>query len=297
MDYHDVIEAAGIVIIGLVVYSYICRWFAPVGRLAWRWRVVVTGLVFGGLSVTLMIARIHVGDGVYLDARAIPLALVGLFEGGPAVAIAAIVAGSYRLSLGGAGAVAGTSAIAAIAVVAWLAHRWARRDGRVKTVHALMLAVAVFLITFGSFAVLGRRGLALFEPLWFPFLLTVLVGVGLVARLFVDVADSQAAELARREAAELRAATLLARATAHEINNPLNIVIGGLALVARRHPAGGDDAEWIARATASAKQIQDIVARMSSITRLRTTEGKGMAPPMLDVRKSSADTPDGPPIG
>jgi len=47
------------------------------------------------------------------------------------------------------------------------------------------------------------------------------LGIGLVARLFADVVAGRAAETARREAAELRAVTLLARGAAHEINTRL----------------------------------------------------------------------------
>lgn len=291
MDYHHVIEAAGIVIIGLVVYSYICRWFEPVGRLDRRWRVLVSGLLLGGLSVVLMIARIQVSEGVFIDARAVPLALLGLFEGGVALVVAALLPSLYRTWLGGSGVVGGLVGIWGTVLAAWLVHRWARRQGPVTTVHALMLSLLVFGVSAASFLVLGQRGLALFEPLWFPLFMTLLVGIGLLSRLFADVAQGEAAEAARREAAELRAVTLLARAAAHEINNPLNVVIGGLTIVGRRHPEGTEDADWITRATEGARQIKDIVARMNRITAVRTTEGQGAAPAMLDVRRSSSDAP------
>ena len=288
MDIHHVVEATGIVVIGLVVYSYGCRWFQPVGRIDRRWRPILNGVVFGLLSVALMRARIQVGEGLYLDARAVPISLIGLFEGGPAVTVAAALAMAYRLWRGGSGAVAGIAGIAGTALAAWLVHRWAR--GRVTALHALVLTLTVYVVNFGSFALLGQRGWALFAPVWFPFLMLLVIGIGLMARLFADVAASEAGERSRREAAELRTATLLARAAAHEINNPLNVVLGGLAIVSRRQPPG-EDADWLARAIAGAHQIKDIVARMNRITDVRTTEGEGTAPPMLDVRKSSTEPP------
>jgi len=275
-------------VIGLVLYSYGCRWFQPIGRVDRRWRPVFNGVVFGLLAVALMRSRIQVGEGLYLDARAVPLALIGLFEGGPTVAIAAAVAMAYRLSRGGGGAVAGIVGIAGAALAAWLVHRWAK--GRVTALHALILTLIVYAVNFGSFALLGQRGWTLFAPVWFPFLMLFVIGIGLIARLFADVAASEAGERSRHEASELRTATLLARAAAHEINNPLNVVLGGLAIVSRRQPPG-EDADWLARATASAHQIKDIVARMNRITDVRTTEGEGSAPPMLDVRRSSTEPP------
>jgi signal transduction histidine kinase len=255
--------------------------------------VVATGFVFGAQSVALIIARIQVGEGEFVDARAVPLALIGLFEGGPTVAIAAGLAIAYRMSRGGGGMIAGVLGIIGTALAAWLIRRWALRHGRIGMRHALVLAVIVYGVTFASFIVLGERGWRLFAPIWFEVLMVNVIGIGLISRLFAEVVASEAGEVARREAAELRATTLLARAAAHEINNPLNIVMGGLAIVGRRLAPGTEDADWIARATAGAQQIKEIVARMNRITEVRTTEGQGTAPPMLDVRKSSSEKATG----
>ena len=156
MDVHHVVEATGIVVIGLVAYSYGSRWFQPVGRLDRRWRPIFNGVVFGLLSVALMMARIQVGEGRYLDARAVPIALIGLFEGGPAVTVAAAVATAYRLSRGGGGAIAGVVGIAGTALAAWLVHRWAR--GRVTAKHALILTLIVYAVNFGSFMMCSWYG-------------------------------------------------------------------------------------------------------------------------------------------
>src|SRR5262249_26460509 len=82
-------------------------------------------------------------------------------------------------------------------------------------------------ITLGSFFMLGARGLELFKRDWLPLLIVSVIGVGGFTRLFLDVVNAQAAEAARRDAAELRAVTLLARAAAHEINNALMVVARG----------------------------------------------------------------------
>ena len=94
MDYHHVIEAAGVVSLGLIAYSYLVRWFET-GSPAWqRWRPVAIGLTFGVVAVVLMISRIHVGDDRFVDARAIPTALVALVESVPAGVLAATASGS-----------------------------------------------------------------------------------------------------------------------------------------------------------------------------------------------------------
>jgi len=286
MDYHHVIEAAGIVSLGLVFYSYLIRALdgAPA---AWRrWRPVATGVAFGAVAVALMIARIYVGHDRFIDARAVPIALVTLIEGVEAGAVTAAIAALYRIWQGGSGAPAGVLGIVATAAAAAAVRRWARRDGGQSRRHIVSLIVAVWAITAGSFLVLGARGFTMFEPLWLDFLALSVIGIGAGARLYGDVVKSHAAEAARRDAAQLRAVASLARAAAHEINNPLTAVLGGLALANRSLPPGSEEAKWMASAKEGAEQIRDIVKHMNHITQLAEVPSAGPLPPMLDIRRS-----------
>ena len=288
MDFHHVIEAAGIVALGLVFYSYLRRWLESTARIDRRLRVLLNGVVFGGLSITLMISRIEFAPGAYVDARAVPIALVTLVEGGWAGLVAAVIAAGYRLVwMGGSGALAGVLWLLATAGTAALALMWALREGQVRTRHAFALGSAVFVVTFASFLVLGARGIEMFARDWLPLLVVSVVGIGGFARLFTDVANAQAAEAARRESAELRAITLLARAAAHEINNALMVVAGGLAILAKHMPADSEDAQWAARAREGVNNVKNIITRMNSITQIEAVPAQGMLPPMLDIRKSS----------
>ncbi|HBH03436.1 MAG TPA: hypothetical protein DDZ42_16205 [Candidatus Rokubacteria bacterium] len=287
MEFHHVLEAAGVIVLGLVFYSYSSRWFASRQRLAPAWAHAVHGLAFGALAVVLMIARIQVAEGVFFDARTVPVALIALVEGWPAGLVAGLVAVAYRVWLGGSGAPAGVVGLLGTVLAGALVHAWARRHGQVAARHAFGLAVLVYAVTFGSFLLLGARGLAMWRPLALPLLVMSLVGVGLAALLFRDVVESRAAEAARRDAAELRAVTLLARAAAHEINNPLMIVTSGLSVLAKRLPAGTEEAQWAERAREGVGRIKDIVGRMNEITRVEEVPPRGSLPPMLDIRKSS----------
>jgi signal transduction histidine kinase len=287
MDYHHVIEAAGIVSLGLVLYSYVIRWFDTAPP-AWRpWRSLATGAAFGVVAVVLMTSRIYVGHDRFVDARAVPIALVTLAEGVGAGAVSAVIAALYRVWVGGSGAVAGVLGFAATAAAAAAVRRWARRDGGPGLRHVVVLIVAVWAITAGSFLLLGARGLTMFEPLWLDFLALSVLGVGGGARLFIDVVNGRAAEAARRDAAQLRAVAALARAAAHEINNPLTAIIGGLTLVNRSQRPDSDDARWLATARQAAEQIRDIVKHMNHITQIEEVPSAGPLPPMLDIKKSA----------
>src|SRR5256712_559102 len=155
-----------------------------------RWRLVLNGLVFGGLSVVLMIARIQLAEGVYIDARSVPVALIGLFEGWQAGLLASALPGLYRLAkLGGAGAPAGAASVIVAGPLGGLVHAWARGEGRVRAHHALALSGVVFLATFASFVAVGPYAIRLFGLVWLPLLVTYVVGIGLVAQLFQDVVE------------------------------------------------------------------------------------------------------------
>jgi len=287
VDYHHIIEAAGIVLLGLVAYSYARRWLVAVASTDRRWHSVVYGYIAGLAAVALMDARIYVGDGDFIDARSVPIALIGLVEGGWAALVAAIVAVAYRAWLGGAGALAGMIGLLGVAAAAAQAHRWAVRDGGVRIRHSLALATVVVLITFASFALLGSLGLHKLRPVWDDFIVVIFLGIVGMARLFADVAGAQRAEAAREEAAQMRAVTLLARAAAHEINNPLMVVYGALGFVAKVVPTGTKEAEWVGRARENSDRIRDIVTKMNQITQIVAIEPRGALPPMLDIRKSS----------
>jgi len=290
MDYHHVIEAAGAISLGMVAFSYLIRWFGEGAARRRRWRPIVTGLVFGALAVFLMRFRIDVGGDRFVDTRVIPIALATLIEGPVAGAVTATIAVVYRGWLGGSGAVAGVLGIVATAVAAAAVRAGARRDGRLGLRHGSVLVVAVWAITAGSFLVLGERGLAMFAPVWLPLLAMIAVGLAVGARLFNDVAAGQAAEAARRDAAQLRAMTSLARAAAHEINNPLTAVLGGLVLIGRAVKPDSDEARWLANAKTAAEQIRDIVKRMNRITSIEEVPSAGPLPDMLDIRKSSSSS-------
>lgn len=387
-------------------YSYSFHWFPPGSRLDAA-RALLTGAIFGGLAVWLMVARIQIAPGVFIDARSAPIAIAALFEGWTAGIVATLPAVAYRAWLGGDGALAGVVGLLGVLATGGLTHAWARRDGGLGWRHAFGLGSGVFLVTLGSFAILGERGVRQFASVWLPYAGIYAIGIGVTARLFGDVAERarlaserqrfrsildeasdairivdpdrmtivdvnraecelsghrredligrdarevwplepelraeheaelaeqgfarrfgltlrtrdgvlvrvdstrrrvahagrrydiivsreaatrEAAEAARREASELRAVTLLARAAAHEINNPLAVVIGSLDLLARRLPAEAKEGELIDQAIAGGTRIRDIVARMARIMRVVAEPPTANLPPILDIRKSS----------
>ena len=63
MNVHDILEAIGLLVIGLLFYSYVRGIFQRQPHSKRRWQPVVLGLGFGVLSVILMRAGIQLENG------------------------------------------------------------------------------------------------------------------------------------------------------------------------------------------------------------------------------------------
>ena len=102
-----------------------------------------------------------------------------------------------------------------------------------------------------------------------------------------DITDIKRSDARAGEAEALRSVAQLALATAHEINNPLTVIIASLQLMASRGQVPPEAAAYVERAIRAGEQIRDIVRNMSRITRLELSRQSPQLPPVLDLRKSS----------
>ena len=114
----------------------------------------ILGLLFGGAAVLGMFDPMRVAPGVFIDPRNVMMALAGPFSGPVGGMTAALVAGGYRLSLGGAGAAAGIVSLSAAALLGIAFHQVARRRGGFGSGHLLALAVLATAVPPFSFALL-----------------------------------------------------------------------------------------------------------------------------------------------
>jgi signal transduction histidine kinase len=110
--------------------------------------------------------------------------------------------------------------------------------------------------------------------------------------IYRDAAERLAGEEARREAASLRSVNLLAQAAAHEINNPLAIILGYVQMLEDRLPPGTEESSWTRTCRNAAVRIRDAVGRLSRIVRVESTPASGTVPPILDTERSTTPRPD-----
>jgi diguanylate cyclase (GGDEF)-like protein/PAS domain S-box-containing protein len=132
---------------------------------------ILMGLVFGCGAVLAMALRIEIMPGVFVDGRNIMNSLVVVFCGPLAAAISVLMTVLYRLYLGGGGALSGTVAAIAAALVAFGFDALRRRtDFRLNAGSFLALGAAVVVAGTLAFLALnparsGESVVALIVPL------------------------------------------------------------------------------------------------------------------------------------
>jgi PAS domain S-box-containing protein len=108
------------------------------------------------------------------------------------------------------------------------------------------------------------------------------VGASSIAR---DITHHKEAAAAIRERETLRYVASLAAAAAHEINNPLAVIMGYTQLLADKVDAQGRG--QILEILGALSRIQEVVMRMKRVTRIELTEEVPYLPEMLDLIRSS----------
>ena len=92
---------------------------------------ILSGCLFGGICVIGMMLPIEVTPGVIFDPRSVILSMAGLFGGPVVAAISALIAGGYRIWIGGGGVYVGVAVVIACSSLG-LAYRYACHKGWFK---------------------------------------------------------------------------------------------------------------------------------------------------------------------
>jgi signal transduction histidine kinase len=116
-------------------------------------------------------------------------------------------------------------------------------------------------------------------------LIKSVVGVSSIVR---DIAHRKQIEAALRERDALRYVASLAAAAAHEINNPLAVVVGEAQLLAEEVDAARR--RRIEKILEAVGRIQGIVDQLKHINRLELMDAALLVPEMLDLEKSSLES-------
>jgi diguanylate cyclase (GGDEF)-like protein/PAS domain S-box-containing protein len=114
---------ANFAVVGLVVFGWL-QSQDLLGRLRRPYRRAAFGAVMAVGSVMSMLLTVELEPGLFFDLRTSFVALSALLGGPVAVAITLLAAGSYRLLLGGIGAVGALASMGGVAALGLMAHAW-----------------------------------------------------------------------------------------------------------------------------------------------------------------------------
>ncbi len=159
---------------------------------------VFSGLIFGGICLVGMLTPVVLMPGVIFDARSVVLSMAGLF-GGPLVAgIAALMAATGRLWLGGAGAEVGLMVIG-LCTALGLVYREGRARGRlgVEPVTLALFGLLLHTAVIALFQLLPTEAVQrINQTLALPYLLTFPPATVVLGLLLHDVEQRMATERA-----------------------------------------------------------------------------------------------------
>ena len=136
----DLISNVALLLALSILYSFLTRIWKR-GEITGQ---IFAGLLFGGVAVAGMILPFHYGPGVIFDGRSIAVSMAGLFGGPVTAAISTLIAGGYRLGLGGTGALTGVGVIFTSAALGVCYHYLRRKNPAViKPLYLFIFGVIV----------------------------------------------------------------------------------------------------------------------------------------------------------
>ncbi|OWL89170.1 EAL domain-containing protein [Halopseudomonas aestusnigri] len=171
---------------------------------------VCSGVLFGAVCIVGMMIPLELADGLIFDGRTVVLSMAAFF-GGPLVAgIAGVMAGLFRLSLGGVGLMPGLLNVA-MPVLMGLLFRYLYRHHRIpfNVLSLLIFSAGMHLLEVLILALLPADNYALFlEHALVPLLAVLIPAAVLLGLLLEDVEQQrQARDALRQSEAYLKAVT------------------------------------------------------------------------------------------
>jgi PAS domain S-box-containing protein len=190
-----------IFIILVASYGVLNRFFEKSNLLV---RQTAFGLIFGAFAIGCMFVKIPVYEGVIVDQRNTIVALSGAFSGPLAAILCAIMAGSYRIYLGGGGTFAGVVGVGLAAVAGICIYKL--RDRIDNFLKAFFSALAATIIILPGFLFVGdiQTGWALLMRMALPYGAAVFVGIFFVGLLLAYEEHRHAAIKERKKAERIR---------------------------------------------------------------------------------------------
>ncbi len=168
-----------------------------------RLRQAAVGLAFGLLAIACMHVKIPVAEGVIFDQRNTVVALSGAFGGPLSAVLCAFLAGSYRIHLGGTGALAGVIGVGLSALAGAVFYNRRDKIDNIYKAALSALAATVFILPGFLFYKDLPNGWVLLKAMALPYGAAVYIGLLFVGLLLARQEKSHLAQ-AELQASERR---------------------------------------------------------------------------------------------
>ena len=154
-------------------------------RPEWFRNQAIFGFVFGLFTIGSMFAKIPVAEGVIVDQRNAIIVLSGAFGGPIAGLTTAMMAGGFRIHLGGAGVFAGLVGVCLATLAGLALRRWF--DGTYDVVKLAIGAGLAVIVILPGFLLVGdlATGWHLMQTVALPYGLAIYTGMVLVGLLLI----------------------------------------------------------------------------------------------------------------
>jgi PAS domain S-box-containing protein len=161
----------------------------------------LTGLLFGGICVVGMMLPVEIIPGVIFDPRSVILSMAGLFGGFAIAAISAIIAGGYRIWIGGGGVYVGVAVVVTCTALGLL-YRYGHQKGWVKIgpLQLLLFGLIVHVVEVLLFTQLPAEVVdRVMNTVALPLILTFTPATVFLGMLLIDIENRFKTEHALKE--------------------------------------------------------------------------------------------------
>ncbi|MBN1986875.1 MAG: PAS domain S-box protein, partial [Prolixibacteraceae bacterium] len=185
----------------------IIKWYRPKNEIYFQ---LTSGLWFGLVAVSAMMIPFEYTPGTIYDGRSVVLTLAGLWGGGYVTLLSVIIAGAYRIYLGGAGIWAGLTTILFCGLTGLVFRLLLKnRLHELKIFVFWGIGVVSHVVMLSAQLLVPGQPLLILHKIWLPVIVVFPLAFAFIATLFQIVDRYISNSLKIREAEELYRTTLL----------------------------------------------------------------------------------------
>ncbi len=194
-------------LIALSFFYAIIRWNKPKNDFYFQ---VISGTWFGLVAVASMMMPYEYNPGTIYDGRSVVLTLAGLWGGGYTVILSILIAGIYRIYIGGAGLWAGLATIIFCSAVGLLFRlKLKNKLSEVKFSVFWTIGIVGHVVMLASQMLVPGRHFLIINEIWLPVILFFPFAFALIASIFQFIDRYMNSNQRIWEAKELYRTTLL----------------------------------------------------------------------------------------